>query len=188
LRTTGPEAQPPDPDKLRSWQRFVSENLEFRLGVAIGAVVAQSWSDGAEDALAVPSLAVWRETTKLPWFGFWAKELLRWGTLDPFVAFAMAQGLAKTRDEGANQRREYDAWLQGTVEDAGVEALIDPQRFLEWQRSLRGRVRIRPTQEVHEVKLTGTDGKLRKYNVIPVLEDDGINWIDASGYSLASVV
>lgn len=43
----GPDAPQPEPKKLRTWQRFVAENLEFRLGVAIGAVVAQAWSDGA---------------------------------------------------------------------------------------------------------------------------------------------
>lgn len=45
----------PSPENLRSWQRFVADNLEFRLGVAIGAVVADAWADGAEDVLTVPS-------------------------------------------------------------------------------------------------------------------------------------
>jgi hypothetical protein len=87
----------PEPKSLRAWQRFVTENLEFRLGVAVGAVVATAWSGGADDnPLAVPSLATWKETSGLPWFGFWARELLRWGTLDPFVAFALAQASAVT--------------------------------------------------------------------------------------------
>lgn len=73
-----PDAAAPEADDLRTWQRFVADNLEFRLGVAIGAVVAQAWSAGAADAFAVPSLADWKATTGLPWFGFWARELRRW--------------------------------------------------------------------------------------------------------------
>lgn len=88
--------EPPEPQDLRVWQRFVSDNLDFRLGVGLGAVVAKSWSDGVEGALVIPSLDAWRETTGLPWFGFWARELLRWGTLEPFVAFSLAEGLVGT--------------------------------------------------------------------------------------------
>src|SRR3546814_11253758 len=92
-----PESLDPDADALRGWQRFVADNLEFRLGVAIGAVVAQAWSDGAADAFAVPTLAESKETTGMPWFGFWARELLRWGPHDPFVAFALSKGLETGR-------------------------------------------------------------------------------------------
>jgi hypothetical protein len=67
-------------------------------------VVAQAWSTGAGGAFAVPSLAEWKATTGLPWFGFWARELLRWGTHDPFVAFALSQNLAHTREAAAGRR------------------------------------------------------------------------------------
>src|SRR3546814_8671710 len=107
-----PESLDPDADALRGWQRFVADNLEFRLGVAIGAVVAQAWSDGAADAFAVPTLAEWKETTGMPWFGFWARELLRWGTHDPFVAFALSQGLAQTREA---RSEEHTSELQSLM-------------------------------------------------------------------------
>ncbi len=181
----GPEAHAPEPINLRSWQRFVTDNLEFRLGVTIGAVVAQAWSDGAKSPLDVPSLDSWRETTGLPWFSFWAKELLRCGTLDPFVAFTLAQGLVRTRDEAETRRPEFETWLQGFVEEVDSEDLIDPQRFLDWQRSLPRQTVTQTSENFEEVELTGTTGQLRHYHVIPVLEEDGINWIDASGFSLA---
>jgi hypothetical protein len=92
-----PGAEAPNPRILRAWQRFVSDNLEFRLGVGVAAVVAEAWSEGAGVAL-TPALSTWRGTARLPWFGFWARELLRWGTLDPFIAFCLAQGLAQTRE------------------------------------------------------------------------------------------
>ena len=72
-------------------------------------VAAQAWSTGAGDAFAVPSLAEWKATTGLPWFGFWARELLRWGTHDPFVAFALSQNLAQTREAAVGRREEFDA-------------------------------------------------------------------------------
>lgn len=75
----------------------MADNLEFRLG----AVVAQAWSGGAVDAFAVPTLADWKETTGMPWFGFWARELLRWGTHDPLVAFALPRDLAQSREAAA---------------------------------------------------------------------------------------
>jgi len=179
------DADRPDPDKLRSWQRFVTDNIEFRLGVAVGSVVAQAWADGTEDPLEVPSLDAWRETTGLPWFGFWARELLRWGTLDPFVAFALAQGLARTRSEASDRRQEFEIWLSDNHENIEDDDKIDPQLFLQWGRSL--------PQEVTEVQdgiyidaeLTGTSGQHTSYNVIPIIDSDYVSWIDASGYELA---
>jgi hypothetical protein len=179
------EAVAPEPSALRSWQRFVSENLEFRLGVAIGAVVAQAWTQGADGPLAIPSLAEWRATTELPWFGFWARELLRWGTLDPFVAFALAQGHARTRQEAAALRMEFNAWLEREVDEIGSEDRIDPQHFLEWERNLPRRADERAAEAPEPARLTGTDGRKEHYAVLPVRIGETVYWLDAAGYELA---
>ena len=180
-----PDVAPPAPDQLRSWQRFVADNLEYRLGMALGAVVAQAWSLGAADPLAIPSLSDWKATTGLPWFGFWARELLRWGTHDPFIAFCLSQGLAKTRDEGANRRADFNRWLTFAEPTPDPDALIDPQRFLEWQRSLaRKATEDKPTAQF-DVVLTGTNGQRGHYAVVPVLRDDKVAWIDPAGFELA---
>ncbi|MTI84959.1 MAG: DEAD/DEAH box helicase [Firmicutes bacterium] len=181
----GEAIQGPDPSALRAWQRFVVDNLEFRLGVAIGAVVAYAWSEGVGAPLGVPSLSVWRETTGLPWFGFWAKELLRWGTLDPFVAFALAQGLANTRSAAAELRPEFETYLRSTDGASEAEDLIDPQLFLEWQLSLPRRVSDRVGYSPIKAELTGTTGQRGCYNVIPVRDESSVCWIEASGYELA---
>jgi hypothetical protein len=179
----------PEPKSLRAWQRFVSENLEFRLGVAVGAVVATSWSMGADnDPLAVPSLATWKETSGLPWFGFWARELLRWGTLDPFVAFALAQGMVQTRDEAAARREEFDGWLRANYDVSNPDEFIDPQRFIEWQQSLPQTERATANTLRFPAQLGGTTGERGVYRVIPVTAGDRIEWIDAAGYQLASSV
>lgn len=180
-----PDAVTPDADDLRAWQRFVADNLEFRLGVAIGAVVAQAWSDGAADAFAVPTLAEWKATTGLPWFGFWARELLRWGTHDPFVAFALSQNLAQTREAAAARRGEFEAWLNDGFDDIESEDLIDPQLFLQWQGTLPRRAHEATVAQPEPVALTGTDGRRQRYNVIPITEGAVVRWLDPAGFELA---
>ncbi len=180
-----PDYPGPEPKDLRAWQRFVSENLEFRLGACLGAVAARAWSDGVEGELVVPSLDVWRETTGMPWFGFWARELLRWGTLDPFVAFALAEGLVGTRTEGDQLRQEFYAWLENQREEITSEDRIDPQLLLEWRRSLREATARRAPRRSVSVELDGTEGERGKYSVIPVISNEVIYWIDAAGFSLA---
>ena len=181
----GPDGAVPAAGDLRARQRFVADNLEFRLGVAIGAVVAQKWTAGAGDPLAVPSLAEWKVTTGLPWFGFWARELLRWGTLDPFVAFALGQGRAKTREDAEAQRPVFEDWLGEVVDAPTPEDLIDPQQFLAWERSLPARERERAEAVPEEADLTGTTGAMKRYNVLPMAGVDEVIWLDASGYELA---
>jgi hypothetical protein len=178
-----PEAVAPTPDNLRAWQRFVTENLEFRLGVAVGAAVAQAWGRNAGD-LETPALETWRATTGLPWIGFWFRELLRWGTLDPFVAFALAQGLTRTRDEAALLRPEFEAWLAAEGFDRQAETLIDPQRFLAWQRSRILQPVAGDAVRASAAQLTQVNGRRGTYDVRPIVRNDGVEWIDAAGYSV----
>jgi hypothetical protein len=175
----------PGPNDLRAWQRFVADNLDFRLGVAIGAVSAQAWAQGAQDPLDVPTLVTWKETTGLPWFGFWAKELLRWGTLEPFVAFAMARGVAGTRKAAFEKRSEFVKWLAVEVENPEAEDYIDPQRFLSWQQALSAGKSLARAMPSVQVNLSGTSGLLGRYDVVPLVGPIGITWIDASGFRLA---
>jgi len=181
----GPQNEAPEPKDLRSWQRFISANLEFRLGVGIGAVVARAWQDGVESEQMIPSLEKWRETTGLPWFGFWARELLRWGTLDPFVAFTLAEGLVRTRDEGTQLSHDFDVWLEKQKEEVFSEDRIDPQLFMRWRRSLKGSVVRRVKQKHVNVTLVGTNGNRGRYSVIPIVSGDVVHWFDAAGFSLA---
>ncbi len=175
----------PAPKNLRIWQRFVSENLDFRLGVGLGAVVAKAWSDGAGDASVVPSLDDWRETTGLPWFGFWARELLRWGTLEPFIAFSMAEGLVKTRSEGMQLKQEFFIWLERHEPNLDAEDRIDPQLFIKWQKSRKESTKEKVQLKSINVKLDDTTGEQAQYSVIPIVCDGIIHWFDAAGFSLA---
>ncbi len=179
-----PDAVAPSPDDLRAWQRFVTENLEFRLGVAVGAAVAQAWGGNA-GGLEMPTLETWRAITGLPWIGFWFREMLRWGTLDPFVAFALAQGVTRTREEAGFLRPAFEAWLDEEGHDRQAETLIDPQLFLAWQRS-----RVPQTVTADDIRtiaaqLTQVDGRRGAYDVRPIVRDRSVEWIDPAGYSVA---
>src|SRR3546814_5506697 len=48
----------------------------------------------------------------------------------PFVAFALSQGLAQTREAAAGRRKEFETWLDDELEEISSEDLIDPQHFL----------------------------------------------------------
>ncbi|WP_417260648.1 DEAD/DEAH box helicase [Celeribacter sp.] len=178
-------APPPSAADLRRWQGFVANNLEFRLGVAVGAAVAESWNAGASE-LEVPTLDAWRETSGLPWIGFWFREMLRWGTLDPFVAFALAQGIVRTRAEGIERRADYEAWLVQRGIEIEDEDLIDPQLFLEWHRSLPKSARVATTFAAVKANLTGVEGKRNRYAVRPVFRQDSVIWLDPAGFQVAT--
>lgn len=182
-----PGAPSPPPDELRNWQRFVTDNLEFRFGVAVGAATAQAWSAGAED-LETPTLTTWREISGLPWIAFWLRELIRWGTLDPFVAFALAQGLAGTRSHAAARRPDFEHWLIANVENIDSESLIDPQNFSAWQRSLSTRLPIEFSENDDAAELNGANGQRDKYDVRPIVGHAGIDWIDSAGFKIARSV
>jgi len=173
----------PEAEHLRSWQRFVTENLEFRLGVAVGAAVSLAFGRNAD--VEVPTLDTWCNTCGLPWIGFWFRELLRWGTLDPFVAFALGQGLAPTRNEAMRRRGEFEHWLHAEVEDIEPEMLIDPRCFLSWQRSLEDYSDVAEDMQRIPAQLTAVDGRKISYDVRPIISDGSIKWIDAAGYAVA---
>jgi hypothetical protein len=180
------DAPQPPTDDLRAWQTFVADNLEFRLAVAIGAAIAQRWTEENPDPFATPALNTWKETADLPWFAFWAKELLRWGTLDPFVAFALSQGIARSRDDAIPLRQEFLDWMDDRHEPAADdEDLIDPRNFLEWSRSRRKSPTDRVVTRSLQAGLSGTTGANGKYSVIPIRVADGLRWIDPAGFELA---
>ncbi|WP_334407668.1 DEAD/DEAH box helicase [Bradyrhizobium sp. AZCC 2289] len=181
------DAPVPPADNLRAWQIFVADNLEFRLGVAIGAVVAQRWTEESTDPFATPTLDTWKTVSDLPWFAFWAKELLRWGTLEPFVAFVLSQGIARSRDDAANWKAQFIEWIERQPDVAAEgEELIDPRNFLRWSRSRPPAVPAQPAARIVDADLSGTDGNLGRYAVIPLRKNGGLRWIDPAGYELAA--
>jgi hypothetical protein len=177
-------APAPPREDLRRWQGFVANNLEFRLGVAVGAAVAEAWNANAAP-FDVPSLETWRATTDLPWIGFWFRELLRWGTMDPFVAFALAQGVAGTREIATAMRAQFEAWLVARGGPIADEDLIDPQLFNEWNASRPRAERSASSKLSVPAELSGVRGDLGRYAVRPIEKAGQWMWIDPAGYLIA---
>ena len=185
-----PSAISPEPKELRKWQKFVSEDIDFRFSMAIGAVVAQAWSEGTKGENQVPSLDTWKEFSGLPWFGFWARELLRWGTLDPFVAFSMSKGIANTRSKAVKKRTEFEEWLREYKADVASEDFIDPKHFLMWEHSDIGVEFLDEKDDTIPAELSENDYKSENYRVIPMEYINEINkeikWLDPAGFLLAT--
>ena len=176
-------AAAPPVEHLRRWQTFVANNLEFKLGVAVGAALAEAWNANAAP-LAVPSLEEWRATTGLPWIGFWFRELIRWGTMEPFVAFAMAQGISGTREDAAALRPEFEAWLDARGEPVADEDRIDPQIFLAWSHARPSAPT--PPVTVHVINATlQVAGSLERYAVRPTSRVGHVAWLDPAGFEVA---
>lgn len=146
---------------------------------------ARAWSDGTDDPLDTPTLDTWKPATGLPWFAFWAKELLRWGTLDPLVAFSLSLGLAKSRTEAAGMQPAFLEWLTQESPRHDPEDQIDPRKLLAWSRTLKASDVAAPRRTPIPVELSGTDGRAKRYSVIPIKSGGRIRWLDASGFRLA---
>ena len=146
--------------------------------------MSQVWGQNATGAQ-TPTLQTWRETTGLPWFAFWIRELLKWGTLDPFVAFCLAQGTEGARIEATARHQEFDAWLAFSLPQVTAEDLIDPRNYLEWQRSLTVPPEVTGDIRTSVANLTGSDGRRASYDVLPMRQSDTVNWIDAAGFTVA---
>ena len=63
--------------------------------------------------------------------------------------------------------------------------MIDPNLFLQWQKNITKRKRPEPKKTIYQAELTGTDGKLGQYNVVPVHNEGIVIWLDPAGYELA---
>src|SRR3546814_10732391 len=127
-----------------------------------------AWWDVAPDATTTPTLGEWKQTAGLPCFGFWALELLRWGTHDPFVAFCLSQGPAQTREAAAQRRPAFETWLDVEIDDVVAEDRIDPQHFQQCHTSLARHQPDAPEQESIESRLNGTDGKNHRFAFVAV--------------------
>src|SRR3546814_7559027 len=69
--------------------------------------------------------------------------------------------------------------------DAVAEDRIDPQHVQQWQTSLAVHEPDAPEQESIDARLTGTDGKNRRYAVVAVRDGDDTRWLDPAGFELA---
>lgn len=176
----------PKPKELGPWFAFVSENFIYRgnwgLGSLVGVLMDRGDAAGPVDALTMDD---WPRSG-LPWIGFWLKELVNWGTLDPVAAFLLARGKARDRAQAEADAHEYYAQLD---DDMAPNDKIDPRRIRDWVEARRPPATLRRASRkmVFDVRLarSARDYVVRRLSVLPLSTDDGLIWIDPAGYTVA---
>ena len=71
----------------------------------------------------------------LPWIGFWLKELISWGTLDPVAAFLLARGDAVDKSQAELDAKDY---YEGRPAGEDANALLDPRTIRAWVEARQG--------------------------------------------------
>lgn len=177
----------PKPKELGPWFAFVADNFIYRgnwgLGSLVGVLMDQGDAAGPVDALTMDD---WPRSG-LPWIGFWLKELVNWGTLDPVAAFLLARGNARDRAQAEADAEDYYAQL-GDETDANDK--LDPRRIRDWVEARRASAPPRPTSRdiTLDIRLErpARDYLVRRLSVLPLVSGDALRWIDPAGYAVAS--
>lgn len=176
----------PQPKDLGPWFAFVADNFIYRgnwgLGSLIGVLLDQGDAAGPIDALTMDD---WPRSG-LPWIGFWLKELVNWGTLDPVAAFLLARGNARDRTKAEEDARDYYAQFD---EETEPNDKLDPRRIRDWVAVRREMVpsRLVPSGMALDVQLERPthDYLMRQLSVFPLVSGDTLRWIDPAGYAVA---
>ncbi|WP_414156427.1 DEAD/DEAH box helicase [Pseudomonas sp. BNK-30] len=176
----------PKPKELGPWFAFVSDNFIYRgnwgLGSLIGVLMDQGDAAGPVDAL---SMDDWPRSG-LPWIGFWLKELVNWGTLDPVAAFLLARGNARDRTQAEAEAQFYYAQL---ASDTAPNEKLDPRRIRDWVETRQPPVATQMATHkiVLDVLLERPAGDYlgRQLSVLPLATANQLSWIDPAGYAVA---
>ncbi|MFT6063406.1 MAG: hypothetical protein ACJAVR_003475, partial [Paracoccaceae bacterium] len=179
----------PRPNEVTNWYAFVAKNFIYRGTWGLGSVIGLLL-DTTDDGQPIRALEIadW-PLSGLPWIGFWLKELISWGTLDPVAAFLLARGDAVDRPQA---ELEAKAYYEGRPADEDANALLDPRTIRAWveakQPARAARLgtatiaieveRVRPVEAYLQQRLV----------VLPFVEADAILWLDPAGYEVARSV
>ncbi len=176
----------PKPKELGPWFAFVADSFIYRgnwgLGSLVGVLMDRGDVDGPVDALTMDD---WPRSG-LPWIGFWLKELVSWGTLDPVAAFLLARGNAKDREQAEADAYDYYAQLD---EDTGSNDKLDPRRIRDWlearrEPAPRSALTVKIELDVL-LERPARDYRANTLSVLPLENDGSLSWIDPAGYVVA---
>src|SRR3546814_3270328 len=122
-------ARQPRPNEVTNWYAFVANNFIYRGTWGLGSVIGLLL-DTTDDAQPIRALEIagW-PLSGLPWIGFWLKELISWGSLDPVAAFLLARGDAVDRPQAELDAKAY---YEGRPAGEDANALLDPRTIREW--------------------------------------------------------
>lgn len=182
-------ARQPRANEVTNWYAFVANNFIYRGTWGLGSVIGLLL-DATDDGQPIRALEIadW-PLSGLPWIGFWLKELISWGTLDPVAAFLLARGDAVDRPQAELDAKAY---YGGRPAGEDANSLLDPRTIRAWVESRHparpARIGtatiaievacVRPAEEYRQQRLV----------VLPLVEADAIVWLDPAGYQMARSV
>ncbi len=129
-----------------------------------------------------------KEKTGLPWIVFWLKDIITWGTLDPVVAYIMAN------DSSVITRVDAQKISQNYYNNYGYinnDEIFNPDTIKKWyyeykmqyNKCISGNSKIKQFQA--ELSRDYTLYTQSKYRVIPIIKNNKIYWMDIAGYIMA---
>lgn len=179
-------ARQPRPNEVTNWYAFVANNFIYRGTWGLGSVIGLLL-DTTDDGQPIRALEIadW-PMSGLPWIGFWLKELISWGTLDPVAAFLLARGDAVDRPQAELDAKAY---YEGRPAGEDANALLDPRTIRAWveERKPARVARLGITTIAIEVECVRPVEAYRQHRlvVLPLMEADAIVWLDPAGYEVA---
>lgn len=179
-------ARQPRPNEVTNWYGFVANNFIYRGTWGLGSVIGLLL-DTTDDGQPIRALEIadW-PLSGLPWIGFWLKELISWGTLDPVAAFLLARGDAVDRPQAELDAKAY---YDGRPAGEDANALLDPRTIRAWveERQPVRAARTGTATIAIEVKCVRPAEEYRQQRlvVLPLVEVDAIVWLDPAGYEVA---
>ncbi len=175
----------PSAKQVSDWYDYVATNFGYRFAWGIGCTLALATNEAHEGELKPTTLESWSDL-KLPWIALWLKELMVWGTLDPVAAYLLGRGRAGTRSEASVLAAQYYE-VYGTLDP---NEQLDPRTIRNWADTLpRIAAASRPKPKGPlKAKLERTFPKkaARRWRVLPIEQENALQWIDPAGYLLAS--
>lgn len=179
-------ARQPRPNEVTNWYAFVANNFIYRGTWGLGSVIGLLL-DTTDDGQPIRALEIadW-PMSGLPWIGFWLKELISWGTLDPVAAFLLARGDAVDRPQAELDAKDY---YEGRPAGEDANALLDPRTIRAWveARQAPRAARLGTATIAIEVECVRSTEAYRQQRlvVLPLIEGGAIIWLDPAGYEVA---
>ena len=175
----------PGPKKVSDWYYFVYSNFDYRFNWGLSSVLSIAFDDAIEDKTKPLTLEDW-PLSNLPWIGFWIKELIVWGTLEPVAAFLMSKRYAWTRKEAEDIAEDY--YKENNSDDPNE--LLNPSTIRDWckKRFPRKRGAVGQQGKVRysaELLRDFSNQDKKEWRVIPVTLENDLVWTDLAGFPLA---
>lgn len=179
-------ARQPRPNEVTNWYAFVANNFIYRGTWGLGSVIGLLL-DTTDDGQPIRALEIadW-PMSGLPWIGFWLKELISWGTLDPVAAFLLARGDAVDRPQAELDAKAY---YEGRPAGEDANAILDPRTIRAWVDARQPVRAVRPGTATLAIEVECARPveayRQQRLVVLPLVEANAIVWLDPAGYEVA---